>query len=315
MMMDRTMRHRLVVLLGVVLLGAGAAGCGLASTHGGTAVTLTVTRGFGATAVGSVTQPGAEASETVMRLLERSFRVGTSGPGDRVESIDGLSGSAPPTLWSYYVNGIAAPLGAAKTAVHPGDRIWWDLHNGTATTSVPAVVGSFTEPFVHGSGGRRLPTALECAEDVMAACSAVTSELSAIGVPIATSLIGTGSGTDSLIVVVGTWRDLQGELLADVIEHGPASSGVYARFAGPGGSALELLDPSGRLARTLDGDAGLVAATAQPSAEPTWVITGTDPAGVLAGARALAPGPLHDHYALAVQGATQLPLPLQPASS
>ncbi len=313
MMMDRPLRNLLSVLLGAVVLGAAAAGCGLESTHGGTAVTLQVTRAFGTTSVGSATQPQLERSETVMRMLERSFRVGTSEPGARIESIDGLSESSPGLRWSYYVNGIAGALSAAKTAVHPGDRIWWDLHDGGAIASAPAVVGSFPEPFVHGMDGRRLPTELECAPDVTAACNRVTSELSSIGVPIATSLIGTGIGTDSIAVVIGTWHDLQGELLADVLAHGPASSGIYARFGGTG-STLQLLEPSGRLARTLVGDAGLVAATAQPSSAPTWLITGTDPAGVLAAARAMAPGPLRDHYALAVQGATELPLPLQPTS-
>jgi hypothetical protein len=41
-----------------------------------------------------------------------------------------------------------------------------------------------------------------------------------------------------------------------------------------------------------------------------WLITGTDATGVLAAARALTPAALHDHFALAVQGATELPIPL-----
>ena len=42
------------------------------------------------------------------------------------------------------------------------------------------------------------------------------------------------------------------------------------------GDTLELLDPAGTVVRTLGAGAGLVAATAQPSAEPTWLVTGTD---------------------------------------
>ena len=44
---------------------------------------------------------------------------------------------------------------------------------------------------------------------------------------------------------------------------------------------------------------------------PTWMITGTDVAGVTAAARALTPQALHDHFALALDGATRLPVPLQ----
>jgi Domain of unknown function (DUF4430) len=289
------------------------AGCGLGAGRGTSDVTLTVTRDFGAQPVASVTQQHVPGSETVMRMLERSFRVTTGYGGGFVESINGLSGTSARRDWFYYVNGIEAPLGAARTSVHKGDRIWWDLHDWSATESVPAVVGSFPEPFVHGVGGRRYPTTLACAPDVGAACKRVAAELGRIGVPIATALLGVASGTDSIDVVVGTWRDLTGEVVSDLIDHGPGSSGVYARFAGPGGSALQLLSPTGRVVRTLGGGAGLIAAMAQSSAAPTWVITGTDPAGVSAAATALTPARLHDRFALAVQGASDLPVPLEEA--
>jgi hypothetical protein len=96
-----------------------------------------------------------------------------------------------------------------------------------------------------------------------------------------------------------------------LIAHGPGASGVYARFTGPNSNRLALLDPAGRVARLLGPGAGLVAATADSSSAPTWLITGTDAAGVAAAARALTPQALHDHFALAVQGATRLPIPLQ----
>jgi hypothetical protein len=103
---------------------------------------------------------------------------------------------------------------------------------------------------------------------------------------------------------------LQPEVAASLVAHGPSASGVYARFTGTGGSALQLLNPDGRLARTLGAGAGLIAATADSSSEPTWLITGTDIAGVSAAAHALTPTALHNHFALAVQGSTELPVPL-----
>jgi hypothetical protein len=212
------------------------------------------------------------------------------------------------------VNGLQASLGAAGTAVHRGDRIWWDLHDWSATDSIPAVVGSFPEPFVHGTGGRRLPTTLACASDAGAACKRVAAEFHKIGVRTPTVLIGTGSGPDSLAVVVGTWRDLHGELAASLVEHGPGSSGVYARFAGPGGSQLQLLNPGGHVVRTLGPGAGLIAATGQTSTGTVWMITGTDVAGVSAAAAALTPGRLRDHFALAVAGKAAIGLPLEGAA-
>jgi hypothetical protein len=142
----------------------------------------------------------------------------------------------------------------------------------------------------------------------------VTSELDSIGVPVSSQAIGGGSGTDSIGVVVGTWRDVDGELLAQLIKHGPASSGVYARFVGTNGSSLQLLDPAGKVVRTLGVGAGLIAATAQPSTGPFWLITGTDVAGVNAAAAALTPARLRDHFALAVQGGTDLPVPQEATS-
>ena len=59
--------------------------------------------------------------------------------------------------------------------------------------------------------------------------------------------------------------------------------------------------------------AGLIAATADTSSVPTWMITGTYPAGVAAAAAAISPQALHDHFALAVSGAQRLPVPVEPA--
>jgi hypothetical protein len=309
------MTCRAAVTAVAIACAVAIAGCGLGAgkaTSG--VVTLTVTRDFGTAPVGSMTEKSIPGSQTVMRMLERSFKVTTRYSGGFVESIDGHAGSSERLDWFYYVNGIEASLGAAGTSVNKGDRIWWDLHDWTATDSIPAVVGSFPEPFVHGIGGRRYPVTIECATDAGAACKRVTSELDSIGVPVSSQAIGGGSGTDSIGVVVGTWRDVDGELLAQLIKHGPASSGVYARFVGTNGSSLQLLDPAGKVVRTLGVGAGLIAATAQPSTGPFWLITGTDVAGVNAAAAALTPARLRDHFALAVQGGTDLPVPQEATS-
>jgi Domain of unknown function (DUF4430) len=297
------------VLASAIVL-AGAA-CGLGPGPGTGGVDLNVTRGFGGQPVRALSSDHVPGSETVMRMLQRSFRVRTRYGGGFVQSIDGYAGSGAERDWFYYVNGIQAKQGAATTAVHKGDRIWWDLHDWRATDSIPAVVGSYPEPFVHGVGGKRFPTTLACGHGVSAACKLVTAALHAAHVPVASQLIGTGSGPDTLGVVVGTWPEVRAEVAGALIAHGPGASGVYARFTGPGSDRLALLDPAGRVARLLGPGAGLVAATADSSSAPTWLITGTDAAGVAAAARALTPQALHDHFALAVQGATRLAIPLQ----
>ncbi len=129
---------------------------------------------------------------------------------------------------------------------------------------------------------------------------------SAVGVPVASQLLGTGSGTDSLAVLVGTWqRDPLGARGRPDRARTAAQRRVRpVRRAG--GASLQLLDPRGAVVRTLGAGAGLIAATARQRApQPTWLITGTDPAGSPAAAAALTPRRLHDHFALAVQGGTR----------
>ncbi len=303
------MKSRVAALAIAAASAVAIAGCGLGAGKGSSNVVLTVSRGFGSQRVAQLSVHNVPGSETVMRMLERHFRVTTRYGGGFVESIDGLSGSSAHLDWFYYVNGVEAAAGAAATRVHGGDRIWWDLHDWSAAQDTPAVVGAFPEPFVHGLGGKRLPTALQCASDTGKACQRVSSEMNAIGVPIANQLLGAGSGTDSLTVEVGTWRDMRGQIVAELIDQGPRASGVYARFVGPRGERLQLLDAAGRVAMTLGPGTGLIAATAQGSSPPTWLITGTDPAGVAAAAQAFTPAALDGHFALAVQGGRRLQVP------
>ncbi|MGO9959230.1 MAG: DUF4430 domain-containing protein [Solirubrobacteraceae bacterium] len=296
-----------------VVAALACGGCGLGAGPGTRSVSLTVTRNFGTTPVRAITDARVPGSETVMRMLERSFTVTTRGGGS-VESIDGLSPGNSHTDWFYYVNGIEAPQGAAATAVHGGDHIWWDLHDRTATDTIPAVVGSFPEPFENGYGGRLYPTTVECASDVGPACTTVGNELAAEHIRSGEQTLGTGSGSDTFGVVVGTWNDLRSEIAAQLLAHGPGASGVYAHF-GRQGATLQLLDPAGSVVRTLGAGAGLIAAIGDAQQTPTWLVTGTDAAGVEAAARSLRPQDLHDRFALAVHGATVLPVPQQASQS
>jgi len=288
---------------------AALSGCGLGPGPGTHGVTVTVTQDFGARSVGAADERRVPGSETVMRALQRSFRVSTRYGGGYVQSIGGHAGTSDQHDWFYYVNGIQAPQGAATTAVHHGDHIWFDLHDWHATQSIPAVVGAFPEPFADGVNGKRYPTTIECATDVDAACKRVASALSAAGVPAASQLLGTGSGQDTVGVVVAPWREVAGAVGGTIIAHGPSASGIYARFV-QGGARLQLFGPSGAVATTLGTGAGLVAATADNQSAPTWLITGTDARGVAAAAAALTPQALHDHFALAVSGARRIPVPV-----
>jgi Domain of unknown function (DUF4430) len=300
------------VALAATLGALALAGCGLGAGSAPTAINLTVTRDFGAQPVHSWGAPEVKGQETVMSLLMRNAAVSTKYGGGFVESIDGLSGGSAhgePRDWFYYVNGVEAPRGAASTDVNPGDHVWWDLHDWSQTDNVPAVVGSFPEPFLNGVGGKRWPVRLECVSVSSEPCRTVSARLRALGVLAPLAAIGSGDEPETLRLVVGPWTAVEGAPALHAIEVGPRASGVYARFS-PDGSVLTVLDESGAAARTLTAGTGLVAATREGEEAPIWVVTGTDEAGVKLAARAFDQTSLHDHFALVLApGGAMLPAP------
>jgi hypothetical protein len=94
--------------------------------------------------------------QTVIAALQGAARVQTSYGGDFVDAIDGLSGSPGRHRgWLYFVNGIEADIGGAGVTLRVGDEAWWDYRDWVPYIHVPAVVGAWPEPFVHGYGGKR----------------------------------------------------------------------------------------------------------------------------------------------------------------
>ena len=169
-----------------------------------------------------------------MSLLMRNATVTTRYGGGFVESVDGLSGGERGRTAGRLVllrQRRRGAKGAAATNVHPGDHIWWDLHDWSQTDSVPAVVGSFPEPFLNGIGGKRLPVRIECAtvaEHAVPDGQPRACARSASRPRIAA--IGAGGEPETLRVLVGPWTALRGDPAAHEIELGPRASGVYARF-------------------------------------------------------------------------------------
>ncbi|HEY4996671.1 MAG TPA: DUF4430 domain-containing protein, partial [Solirubrobacteraceae bacterium] len=241
-------------------------------------------------------------------------RTATRYGGGFVQSIDGLAGgqeAARPVDWFYYDNGVQASKGAAATNVERGDHIWWDRHDWSQTNDVPAVVGSFPEPFLNGLEGKRFPVRVECAQISGAACTAVRAKLRSLGVPAAAAGLGAGSEPKSLRVIVGSWSQIGYVLGAQSIERGPNASGVYATFSRDG-RTLTPLDQDGRQLAPLTADTGLIAATRQAEDAPIWIVTGTDAAGVTLAGRSFNESALRNHFALAVTASGNVALPEPP---
>jgi|HubBroStandDraft_6_1064221.scaffolds.fasta_scaffold131929_4 hypothetical protein len=297
----------LASVLGVVAL----TGCGLGAGPTPSAVKLVVTRDFGAHMLPADGPLKVNGQVTVMSLLARNYRVSTREAGAFVNSIDGLAGgeqAGAPVDWFYYVNGVEATNGAAATNVRSGDRIWWDRHDWSQAEGVPAVVGSFPEPFRNGIEGKRLPVRVECASPARSACEAVAARLHALQVPVAVVAISTSGMPKSLRVLVAPWARIASEPGAQSLERGPRASGVYARFSA-NGQTLTLLGQNGQSVKVLRSGAGLIAATRHGEEPPVWLVTGTDEQGVQLAARAFDERTLQNRFAVALgrDGAIALP--------
>lgn len=146
---------RAVRLLPLLAVAAALAGCGGGSTAGGGAAgtaALWITRDRGATVVAV---ESVEAGQTAMQALRGAVRVDTRYGGRYVQAIGGVAGSLSQRRdWFFYVNGIAADIGAADYRLHPGDVEWWDYRSWRGDDEWPVVVGAFPEPFLHGYGGK-----------------------------------------------------------------------------------------------------------------------------------------------------------------
>jgi Domain of unknown function (DUF4430) len=318
-----TPRRGTAAAIALLIAALAAAGCGLGPGEDRGDVELTVTRDYGAESllnrpVGDVTE-----SDTVMRVLDRNAEITTRYGGGFVQSIDGLEADrsrGDSFDWFFYVNGIESPVGAADYELRGGERIWWDYREWSEAMRVPAVVGSWPQPFVGGYEGKRRPVIVDC-QGRGEACAEVQNRLEAAGVAMTTadgtntSYMSTESAHRStggaIRVLVGPWARVREDPAAALIEDGPQASGVFAHFAERGsGFELQGLDDGGEPVRMFDANAGLIAATRRYDAPPVWVVTGTTTAGVHAAAGLLNAADLRDHYAVATEGGEETPLPL-----
>jgi uncharacterized protein DUF4430 len=299
--------HRSLPAAMACLCTLAAAGCGFGPGEPVGDVELTVTRDYGSRVLLRGSESDAPESETAMRLLDRRAEISTRYGGGFVESVNGLEGDTIDGRsydWFFYVNGVESPVGSADYPLHGGYRVWWDYRDWTAAMRVPAVVGSFPEPFLHGYEGERHSMLVRCLGGGRA-CVLVRERLRGSGARL------DGRGEDPIRVLVGPWARVRSDDAASQVESGPAYSGVFADFVRSGRSwGLQMLDAAGHPVRA-PAQAGLVAATRRGDDPPTWMITGSDAADALAAARLLNAAELRDHYAVAIgpAGPTSLPVP------
>lgn len=127
----------------------------------------------------------------------------------------------------------------------------------------------------------------------------MSNKLSKLGVVAARNKIASSFTQHSVRILIGPWKTLRGDVTAELLERGPAASGVFAKPS-KDGRTITVLRGDGSVANTYGAGTGLIAATAAPDTPPVWVVTGTDDAGVTSAVDALDEGTLKDRFALAI---------------
>jgi hypothetical protein len=297
------------VALALLFAALATAGCGLGPGNGVKDAELTVTRDYGTVPVLHRRLGDLTESDTVMRALERNAGITTSYGGDFVQSIEGVEGesrSGERFDWLFYVNGVESTVGAGAYSLHGGESVWWDYRDWSAALRVPAVVGSWPQPFLGGYDGKRRPVAVECL-DGNSACREVEERLKKEGVEVSAH-----PPSGAIRVLVGPWARVRNDPAAAQVERGPQTSGVFADFHHEGsGYRLIGLNEAGDTASDFGTDSGLVAATRRYEEPPVWMVTGVSGTAVRAAAGLLDTKDLRDYYAVAVDGGKETPLPLR----
>ena len=256
----------------------------------------------------------------MIRFLDREAEITTRYGGGFVQSIDGTAGGVADGRSHRLVllrqRDRVARAASAEVAVRGGDRIWWDYRDWTAAISHPGrgrlvaravPAGLRRTPAEPARGERRLPRRRAPSAIDVSGALAERRRRRAGRRP------GDGRRRRACGVLVGTWARLRSDAVAARARPtAPATSGVFARFEPAGGGwRLAVLDRHGsRGADARRRRRPRRAACATATSPATWVVTGTDAAGVERARPACStPTTSHQRYAVATDGGRRIPVP------
>ena len=168
---------------------------------------------------------------------------------------------------------------------------------------VAAVVGSWPEPFAQRSAGaERLPVRIVCAAREVP-CDEAAERLADEGVnaSVEPGHQPRARADEAMRVLIGPWSELARDPVARSSPTARRRAACSRASRGrPASPAFSAYDVNGAEADRFGPGAGLVAALREGEDPPTWVVAGTDDAGVEAAVELLGAGPLADRYAVAV---------------
>jgi hypothetical protein len=242
---------------------------------------------------------GLEHATTAMDALKQVAEVEGAYGGGFANSIEGIKsqytgGHTAKADWFWYVNGMQSKLGAADYTLHPGDVEHWDFRDWSFHHFVPAVVGHFPEPFVHGYNGMVAPTIVIYEGGFEEEAQTLRDKLAELGVErVSTqeaSELRKEDKQGSNLILLGTHNcELVSELNSGTLYD---RAGFYARFKN---GKIVAYDAKGEEAGVYGVGCGLIQATQNPwnpngigaCENVVWMVSGLDESGVKVAAGAL----------------------------
>lgn len=273
---------------------------------------IIVTRSFGEPAILKKTVAIGEDT-TALDGLQMVASVETKYGGGFVSSIEGISSQYEGTDktkedWFFYINGISLSTGAGGYILRDGDSEHWDYHDWSFRQFIPAIIGDFPEPFVHGIRGVVYPTVVAYQSGWEEEARQIADRLRGLrglGVPDVTCRsfdeLSAGDKETSNLVLVGTSDFAPVEELNEPWNR----LGFFGHFED---GELVVFDTAGELVNEYGAGTGLIQATQSiwnpkgigAGENVVWLVSGLDESGVKAAVDVLINHPDDYQYACAV---------------
>jgi len=305
--MNKALAAGILLLLGAVIL------CGCSTQPGqGSGGNITVrvvsTRDLGGSLMFDETIDVPQGT-SAMDALKLVSEVETAYGGGFINAIDGIrsaytGGGDEKGDWFICANGILSNAGALDYTLHDGDILHCDFHQWSFRTFIPAIIGDFPEPFLHGYEGEVRPTVIAYEDRFEDMASELESMLAGLGVADVTiqragDLEGSTKQHSNLVIIGTSDCDLISEL-----NQAWNRLGFFVHFED---GLMVVYDSEGKVEGEYGAGCGVIQATQNPwnprgigvCENVAWMVSGTDDAGVASAVDAMINRYDGFHYAFA----------------
>jgi len=227
---------------------------------------------------------------SAMEGLKLMAEVETEYGGGFVNAINGVRSKSIGNRgaekdWFIYINGIQSNIGAFDYKLHHGDIEHWDYNDWSFHQFVPAIIGDFPEPFLHGYGGKVSPTMVVYATGQKKEAENLKRNLVKLGVSNADirmfSELSESEKESSNLIILGTI----GNALVSELNKVWKRLGFFAHFEG---GNIVTVNSKGEVVAEYGAETGLIQATQNPwnpkgigaCENVVWLVSGTNQAGI-----------------------------------